>query len=142
MLTYCPFGIILNNKKSSTEKEKQGEVSMAFCTNCGRQLAEGAKFCFECGAKVGNSAGTRAEARKNVYDGEIYRCPNCGDILDAYESVCQTCGYERRGAKATGSVQELAKKIEQIELQRPLQKKLPYLGKCPSKIICRERIGK
>lgn len=101
---------------------------MAFCTNCGCRLAEGAKFCFECGAKVGNPADTRAEARKTVYDGEIYRCPNCGDILDAYESVCQTCGYERRGARATSSVQELAQKIEQIELQRPIQKKTSIFG--------------
>lgn len=96
---------------------------MAFCTNCGCRLAEGAKFCFECGAKIGNPADTRAEARKPVYDGEIYRCPNCGDILDAYESVCQTCGYERRGARATSSVQELAQKLEAIESQRPLKKK-------------------
>lgn len=101
---------------------------MAFCTNCGHQLAEGAKFCFECGAKVSNPVGTRAEARKTVYDGEIHRCPNCGDILDAYESVCQSCGYERRGAKATSSVQELAKKIERIESQRQLQKKPSILA--------------
>lgn len=26
---------------------------MAFCVNCGKELAEGAKFCFECGAAVG-----------------------------------------------------------------------------------------
>lgn len=25
---------------------------MAFCTNCGHQIADGAKFCFECGVKV------------------------------------------------------------------------------------------
>ena len=25
---------------------------MAFCINCGQELAEGAKFCFECGAAV------------------------------------------------------------------------------------------
>ena len=28
---------------------------MAFCTNCGHQLAEGAKFCFGCGAAVTTS---------------------------------------------------------------------------------------
>ena len=25
---------------------------MSFCSNCGKQLAEGVKFCSECGAKV------------------------------------------------------------------------------------------
>ena len=79
---------------------------MAFCSNCGHQLADGAKFCFECGAKVIGSTTDRSESRRVVYDGEIFKCPNCGDILDAYESVCETCGYERRGAKATSSVKE------------------------------------
>ena len=95
---------------------------MAFCTECGHQLAEGAKFCFECGAKVNAPSSPRVEQRKTVYDGEIHRCPNCGDILDAYESVCETCGYERRGTKATSSVQELARKLEAIESQRPPKK--------------------
>lgn len=92
---------------------------MAFCTECGHQLADGAKFCFECGAKVVGASSPRVEQRKTVYDGEIHRCPNCGDILDAYESVCKSCGYERRGTKATSSVQELAQKLEEIEAQRP-----------------------
>lgn len=95
---------------------------MAFCTACGHQLADGAKFCFECGAKVKELASPCVEQRKTVYDGEIHRCPNCGDILDAYESICKTCGYERRGVKATSSVQELAQKLEVIERQRPPKK--------------------
>lgn len=95
---------------------------MAFCINCGHQLPDGAKFCFECGAKVSVPAASQNEQRKTVYDGEIHKCPNCGDILDAYESVCETCGYERRGTKATGSVQELARKLEAIEAQRPPKK--------------------
>ena len=92
---------------------------MAFCTECGHQLADGSKFCFECGTKVNESSSHHAEQRKTVYDGEIHRCPNCGDILDAYESVCETCGYERRGTKAVSSVQELSRKLQEIESQRP-----------------------
>lgn len=92
---------------------------MAFCINCGQELAEGANFCANCGKAVNTTPNTQ---RKTVYDGEIYKCPNCGDILDAYESVCETCGYERRGAKATSSVQELARKLEEIEAQRIPQK--------------------
>ena len=96
---------------------------MAFCTKCGHQLADGAKFCFECGAKVNHPFTSHSESRKSVYDGEIYRCPNCGDVLDAYESICEACGYERRGAKATNSVQELARKLEEIESLRPAKKR-------------------
>ena len=30
----------------------KGEKNMAFCTNCGSELAEGAKFCENCGTPV------------------------------------------------------------------------------------------
>lgn len=92
---------------------------MAFCMNCGKQLPDGAKFCLECGTKLGDINAEQTPKRETTYEGTIYKCPNCGDILDAYESVCETCGYERRGTKAVSSVQELARKLEEIESQRP-----------------------
>lgn len=95
---------------------------MAYCMNCGKELPDGAKFCAECGTAVNAAASGNSNQRKTVYDGEIHKCPNCGDILDAYESVCKTCGYERRGTKVTSSVQELARKLEAIESQRPTKK--------------------
>lgn len=91
---------------------------MAFCTNCGHPLVDDAKFCFECGAKVTAQPMPQEEQRKVEYDGEIHKCPNCGDILDAYESVCKACGYEQRGSKATSSVHALALKMQQIEESR------------------------
>lgn len=91
---------------------------MAFCSNCGHQLTEGAKFCFECGTKVNTQEPSQDETRKVAYDGEIHKCPNCGDILDAYESVCKACGYEQRGSKATSSVHELAVRLQKIEETR------------------------
>ena len=92
---------------------------MAFCMNCGKQLPDGAKFCLECGTKLGDANAEQTPKRETTYEGKIYKCPNCGDILDAYESVCESCGYERRGTKATSSVQELAQKLQQIEEKRP-----------------------
>lgn len=91
---------------------------MAFCSNCGHQLTEGAKFCFECGTKVNIQEPSQDDVRKIAYDGEIHKCPNCGDILDAYESVCKACGYEQRGSRATSSVHELAVRLQQIEEAR------------------------
>lgn len=91
---------------------------MAFCSNCGHQLTEGAKFCFNCGTKLNIEESSQDEVRKVAYDGEIHKCPNCGDILDAYESVCKACGYEQRGSRATSSVHELAVKLQQIEEAR------------------------
>ena len=93
---------------------------MAFCINCGQELAEGAKFRAGCGKAVNDNSS--ATQRKTVYDGEIHKCPNCGSILGAYDSVCEACGYERRGAKATGSIRELQLKLEDLYSKRPQRK--------------------
>lgn len=93
---------------------------MAYCINCGQELAEGAKFCANCGIAVEVNSSTNQ--RKTVYDGEIHKCPNCGNILGAYDSVCEVCGYERRGAKAVGSVRELQVKLENLYAKRPQRK--------------------
>lgn len=85
---------------------------MAFCSNCGKELAVGAKFCFECGAPV---QGSTSSERKTIYDGELHKCPNCGELLDSFVTICPTCGYELRGAKATSVVNELAQKLERTE---------------------------
>lgn len=89
---------------------------MAFCINCGQELAEGAKFCAGCGKAVkGNSSTTQ---RKTVYDGEIHKCPNCGEVLSSFVTVCPSCGHELRGTTASNSVRELAMKLQQIESGR------------------------
>ena len=85
---------------------------MAFCTECGHQLAEGAKFCFECGAKVNAPSSPRAEQRKTVYDGAIHKCPKCGETLNSFVINCPTCGYELRSVKTNSPVEALAKKVE------------------------------
>lgn len=82
---------------------------MAFCINCGQELAEGAKFCANCGKAVNDNSKSE---RKTVYDGEIHKCPNCGEIIDSFVGNCPACGHELRGAKANSSVMELSKKLE------------------------------
>ena len=53
--------------------------------------------------------------RKVDYEGEIHKCPNCGDILGAYESVCETCGWERRNSKASVAVKEFEAKYAKVD---------------------------
>ena len=85
---------------------------MGFCTNCGQAFAEGAHFCSNCGTAKGE---TDTSQRKTVYDGELYKCPNCAERLDSFMSFCPTCGYELRGARTQSRVEELANKLEQTE---------------------------
>lgn len=85
---------------------------MAFCINCGQELAEGAKFCANCGKAANN---TSTNQRKTVYDGELHKCPNCGELLKSFEIKCNVCGYELRNARAISSVKEFELKFEQTK---------------------------
>lgn len=85
---------------------------MAYCSNCGNQLEEGAKFCSNCGTPVESGNNNQ---RKTSYDGEIHKCPSCGEVLPAFAAVCPACGYELRDTKANNSVQALVSKLQQIE---------------------------
>ena len=85
---------------------------MAYCTNCGNQLREGAKFCDNCGFQVGTHDDDTK--RQTVFEGKIHKCPNCGEIVEAFQDDCPACGFQFRNAQATSSVKELADKLEEI----------------------------
>lgn len=91
---------------------------MAFCRNCGQQLVEDSKFCHKCGTPAVVNDTENENSRKTVYDGEIHKCPNCGEVLDSFTKNCPQCGFELRGATAANSVREFALKLEAIEAQR------------------------
>lgn len=86
---------------------------MPFCINCGKEIDSGAKFCSECGAAV-NDINSHSQ-RKQVYDGEIHKCPNCGELLSAFSVICPACGYEVRGGKASNSVRDFAARLADIQ---------------------------
>lgn len=87
---------------------------MAFCSNCGQQIANDAKFCPSCGTKTNCSTQSEHQQRKTRYEGEIHKCPNCGGTIDAFVAQCPSCGYEIRGSKGTSVVHEFAKEIRLI----------------------------
>lgn len=105
-------------------------MQIQFCPYCATKLDNGAHFCKNCGKPVSISAqGTpspkyeeKIYERENVYDGQIHKCPNCGEVLESFASNCPACGIELRGAKASGSVREFALKLEAIEAQRKYEK--------------------
>lgn len=112
-------------------------MEMNFCPYCGTKLYDGARFCKNCGkSMIQNQQGTEATAfseppkidtqqtkaepvkedtrakRKTVYDGELHKCPNCGELLKSFTTVCPTCAYELRGVTTNSPVEALAKKVE------------------------------
>lgn len=95
---------------------------MAFCTNCGQELVEGANFCANCGKAVDNSNSTTQ--RKTVYEGQIHKCPQCGETIKSFVSSCPTCGYEIRDSHGVSSIRQLAMKLEQLEATRSPQKNM------------------
>lgn len=88
---------------------------MAYCSNCGHQLVDDAKFCSECGTPVNNVV--RSE-RKVVFEGDVHKCPNCGEILNSFTVECPACGYELRNTGSSIGVQEFILKLEKIEASR------------------------
>ena len=85
---------------------------MAYCSNCGKQLEEGARFCLQCGARV---IGSNMERQRVTYDGETHRCPNCGQVLQSFMINCPACGNELRGTRISSSIREFAQRLLQVE---------------------------
>lgn len=81
---------------------------MAYCSKCGKPLAEDAAFCSSCGARVSSEP----VQRKESYEGSVQKCPSCGQVLDAFSAVCPSCGYELRGVEGLSRVNDLADKLE------------------------------
>lgn len=101
---------------------------MGFCMKCGQKLPEGASFCSNCGTKTGEVKRESSE-RKTIYDGELHKCPNCGELINAFVTKCPTCDFELRGTKVSSYVKEFADKLEQLEMMREPQKSHSVISK-------------
>lgn len=84
---------------------------MSYCTNCGNEITDNAKFCSNCGTATYNTNNI-SKGRQTIYEGNIHKCPNCGDVIDAYEAICENCGYEIRERNANSTVKLLSDKLE------------------------------
>ena len=100
---------------------------MAFCSNCGKELAVGAKFCFECGTPVAKADET---VRKTVFSGEIHKCPSCGEVLQSLTAICPSCGYEINSAKLSPALKEFIDEINECDkvIANTPKKEMPKKG--------------
>lgn len=106
---------------------------MAFCQNCGNKLNPEAKFCPECGEPVVKKDMTK---RKIKFAGEIIKCPNCGEIMDAFCSRCSACGYELRNSDSS----ELRHLLFMHELNSLVVRALTAFRQADNKKLCRNGI--
>ena len=89
---------------------------MAYCTNCGAFVKDGAKFCGVCGTKMevetqSSPQEVKKEAQRKVkYDGEVHKCPHCGAVLSSFTKTCPECGRELRGTDSVESVSEFSRR--------------------------------
>ena len=109
---------------------------MSFCTDCGNQLVEGARFCSRCGKPTSGAINIRRQPN-SVSD--MGKCPNCGDFIKAFAVRCPSCGYELRNVQGSSAVQIFARQLQEIEARRKEKSKvagvLESIGiKCSSAI--------
>ena len=88
---------------------------MAFCTNCGKEIPSGGKFCASCGSPaVTNAQETRSE-RKVEYVGKVKKCPSCGEEIKSFTAICPACGHELNSSKSSDTLTSFIKQIEFCE---------------------------
>lgn len=85
---------------------------MPFCSNCGQELESNVKFCSGCGKPYNSASAENQGQRKMVFDGEIHKCPQCGEVLNSFVAQCPACGLELRGTKVSGPIISFVEKIE------------------------------
>lgn len=101
-----------------------------FCVNCGTKLFPNTKFCPECGVKVTiNNDSTFQEQqtssrtqRQQEYVGKIFKCPNCGNVVNQSDVICNSCGFRLSGKQANSSALDFQQKMMEIEMSRQNRK--------------------
>lgn len=127
-------------RKENCSRKSNKPRKFSYCPFCGTKLDKGARFCKNCGEEIVDSQQLYQESgckdscdenpfeRQTVYEGYIHKCPNCGQILNAFELNCPACGYELRSVKASSAVKEFALKLEAIESGREYEKPLGFFA--------------
>jgi len=72
---------------------------MLYCSNCGGEVDNEDRFCKHCGKS--RTKGTSDSSSRN-----ISKCPRCGEVVNAFDITCRSCGYEFRNKDNSISLQQ------------------------------------
>ena len=73
------------------------------CPKCGNEVADGKKFCGQCGSPLGAPAGTEPGRSTGSVESSGPVCPKCGAALTPGKKFCGKCGTP---VVSTGSTTE------------------------------------
>ncbi len=79
-----------------------------FCTQCGKQLEDGVKFCSSCGSPIKNQTNTS-------YAGNNLKCPNCGAPLSSISATCPSCGIGFSSKVSSAVIKDFNRQLSEID---------------------------
>lgn len=53
--------------------------------------------------------------RSTVYDGEIHKCPNCGEVISSFVTNCPACGFELSRKQVSASLQRFIDRVDECD---------------------------
>jgi len=106
---------------------------MAFCVNCGVENADGVKFCNGCGKEVAAAAKAAAPAKEKM--GNIRTCPNCGEVLESFQSRCKSCGHELNSVEVSKKISEFVDQVNKFDHEIANTREDPFPGSKTAKLV-------
>lgn len=87
---------------------------MPFCTNCGNEMNDIAKFCDKCGTQVIKKQEPKTE-EKATNTRKVKKCPACGEIIPTYTVICPSCGYEINAEEVSEGFSDFLNQVNALE---------------------------
>jgi len=88
---------------------------MVFCSNCGKEVADGVNFCPGCGKPA--AGGSQASQPRSVTVGQIKKCPSCGEGIETFQTRCSGCGFEFGTKESSKTITTFSNEIVSLDTQ-------------------------